>query len=258
MESDKLPGKPDVLLNGGESIFVGQELVGRTLHTPGHSPGSMSYFFGFKDDLSKLDSPSSQEQQPQQHQTQQQRLSNSTLSQNPISSTNPNESYSRPIKTLVLTGDTLFKENVGRTDLWGGSFTQLKDSIQKKLYTLPEDTVVIPGHGPISTISWERRRNWVVVDPELEGEARIISEFGGCGCGEVDCGMDGYDKESYEWESGHAAFHSDDMEQWASSEPAHTCVGCDLLVGFIPKPRNHALDGLEHKVVDHKDCRCRL
>lgn len=59
----------------------------------------------------------------------------------------------------LFTGDTLFRRSIGRTDLWGGSMPQLVDSIRSKLYTLPGDTVVVPGHGPVTTISEERRHN---------------------------------------------------------------------------------------------------
>ena len=64
----------------------------------------------------------------------------------------------------VFTGDTLFVEAVGRTDLPGGSSRQLLDSIQKRLYTLPEETRVWPGHDygptPYSTIGHEMRENY--------------------------------------------------------------------------------------------------
>jgi glyoxylase-like metal-dependent hydrolase (beta-lactamase superfamily II) len=60
---------------------------------------------------------------------------------------------------LVITGDTLFAESVGRTDLPGGSHEVLIASIKEKLMPLADDTVVWPGHGPSSTIGHERRRN---------------------------------------------------------------------------------------------------
>lgn len=60
---------------------------------------------------------------------------------------------------LVITGDTLFADSVGRTDLPGGSHEQLIASIKAKLMPLADDTVVWPGHGPSSTIGRERRSN---------------------------------------------------------------------------------------------------
>lgn len=59
----------------------------------------------------------------------------------------------------VFTGDTLFRGGVGRTDLWGGDQSALLRSIHGKLLTLPDDAVVIAGHGPPTTIAHERRRN---------------------------------------------------------------------------------------------------
>jgi len=59
----------------------------------------------------------------------------------------------------ALVGDTLFSKGVGRTDLWGGSRKTLENSIKTKLYTLDDDTLVIPGHGPSTTIGSERRGN---------------------------------------------------------------------------------------------------
>ena len=60
---------------------------------------------------------------------------------------------------IVLSGDTLFAESIGRTDFPGGSYQQLIDSIQEQLMTLPDDTKVFPGHGPDTTIGWERKMN---------------------------------------------------------------------------------------------------
>ena len=59
----------------------------------------------------------------------------------------------------VITGDTLFADSIGRTDLPGGSHDQLLASIRGKLFTLPDDVIVYPGHGPETTISHEKRHN---------------------------------------------------------------------------------------------------
>jgi glyoxylase-like metal-dependent hydrolase (beta-lactamase superfamily II) len=60
---------------------------------------------------------------------------------------------------VVFTGDTLFAGSVGRTDLGGGDYKKLIESIKNKLLTLPLDTKVLPGHGPESTIALERATN---------------------------------------------------------------------------------------------------
>ena len=96
----------DKLLHDGDIIRFGKEKL-EVLHTPGHSPGSVSL-----------------------------------LGEN-----------------MVFTGDTLFAGSIGRTDLPGGSFRQLIDSIKKRLTVLPEHYVVYPGHGPSTTIGAEKRMN---------------------------------------------------------------------------------------------------
>ena len=63
---------------------------------------------------------------------------------------------------LVLTGDTLFEGSVGRTDFPGGSSKALVNSIKSKLYTLPDDTRVICGHGGDTTIGDEKKYNMAV------------------------------------------------------------------------------------------------
>ena len=60
---------------------------------------------------------------------------------------------------VVFSGDTLFNFSVGRTDLPGGSYRQLIESIHTKLMVLPDDTVVYPGHGPETTVGAERTGN---------------------------------------------------------------------------------------------------
>ncbi len=64
-----------------------------------------------------------------------------------------------PSEGFVIVGDALFKLSIGRTDLPGGDHRQLVESIQQKLLTLPEETVVMPGHGPSTTIANELRYN---------------------------------------------------------------------------------------------------
>lgn len=59
----------------------------------------------------------------------------------------------------VITGDTLFADSIGRTDLPGGSHQQLLSSIRSRLFTLPDDVTAYPGHGPATTIGHEKRSN---------------------------------------------------------------------------------------------------
>jgi glyoxylase-like metal-dependent hydrolase (beta-lactamase superfamily II) len=66
--------------------------------------------------------------------------------------------YSKAHK-FVIGGDVLFNDSIGRTDLPGGDFKTLEQSIKTKLYTLPEDVVVYPGHGPSTTIGDEIKTN---------------------------------------------------------------------------------------------------
>jgi hydroxyacylglutathione hydrolase len=96
-------------LVGGESLTIGK-LKAEVIHTPGHTPGSVGFYFA------------------------------------------------KP-ESLLLAGDTLFADAVGRTDFPGGSFEQLQVSIRDRLYVLPDETRVIPGHGPETTIGYERENN---------------------------------------------------------------------------------------------------
>lgn len=60
---------------------------------------------------------------------------------------------------VVFVGDTLFNFSIGRTDFPGGNHQQLLNSIATRLFVLPDDTVVMPGHGPDTTIGFERQNN---------------------------------------------------------------------------------------------------
>lgn len=97
---------PDRLIENGDIIKVGRGSL-RVIHTPGHSPGSVSF------------------------------LGNG----------------------ILFSGDTLFCGGVGRTDLPGGSMKVLESSIRERIFSLPENTLVLPGHGPMTTVAEERESN---------------------------------------------------------------------------------------------------
>jgi glyoxylase-like metal-dependent hydrolase (beta-lactamase superfamily II) len=67
----------------------------------------------------------------------------------------------KPAERIAFTGDTLFCQGVGRWDLAGGSQAALVKSIKEKLFILPDDTRIYPGHGPDSTIGREKKNNLI-------------------------------------------------------------------------------------------------
>jgi glyoxylase-like metal-dependent hydrolase (beta-lactamase superfamily II) len=95
-------------LNDNETIAFGHSEL-TALLTPGHSPGSLSF-------------------------------------------------YSRK-DGFILSGDVLFNGSIGRTDLWGGDFDTLITSIRERIFTLPDDTIVYPGHGDATTVGTEKQFN---------------------------------------------------------------------------------------------------
>ncbi len=64
-----------------------------------------------------------------------------------------------PAENKLIAGDTLFAGSIGRTDLPGGSFDKIISSLHEKLLSLPDETIVVPGHGPLTTIGEERESN---------------------------------------------------------------------------------------------------
>ena len=67
--------------------------------------------------------------------------------------------YYIPQGRIVLTGDTIFRMSIGRTDLPGGDYQQELESISRKIFSLPQDIVILPGHGPESTVGEEMDSN---------------------------------------------------------------------------------------------------
>ena len=100
------PPPPDVIVGEGDRIgFEGHEF--RVVHTPGHTPGCVSYLCG----------------------------------------------------RMAFVGDLIFAGSIGRTDLPGGSHERLLESVREKIFVLPDDTVIFPGHGPSTTVGEEKRSN---------------------------------------------------------------------------------------------------
>jgi len=100
------PPPPDVLVREGDSVSLG-DVAFRVLHTPGHTPGHVTYLSG----------------------------------------------------DLAFVGDLIFAGSIGRTDLPGGSLDELLRAVREKIFTLPGDTVLFPGHGPATTVGEEKRGN---------------------------------------------------------------------------------------------------
>lgn len=108
LKIDSTPLVIDHCLAEGDVITLADEPI-EVLETPGHSPGSLSF-------------------------------------------------YCRE-SSVVFTGDAVFQSSIGRTDLLGGSYSVLLDSIKTKILTLPADTVIAPGHGDTTTVSDEQVYN---------------------------------------------------------------------------------------------------
>jgi glyoxylase-like metal-dependent hydrolase (beta-lactamase superfamily II) len=64
-----------------------------------------------------------------------------------------------PVENKLIAGDTLFAGSIGRTDLPGGSMQKILRSLHDKVLALPDETIVVPGHGPLTTIGEERENN---------------------------------------------------------------------------------------------------
>ncbi len=111
--------EPTSYLDDGDSLQIGPH-VATALFTPGHAPGHLAFFL--PDVRCSIDG----------------------------------REWSGP---LVFAGDALFAGSIGRTDLPGGNHRQLLESIRRKLLTLPDETVVLCGHGPATTIGGERETN---------------------------------------------------------------------------------------------------
>jgi hydroxyacylglutathione hydrolase len=137
----------------GDSVRWGG-YAARVIHTPGHTPGSISL-------LVETGQPSEQagadRVKPQPAKASAQAHLHAHLKTH-AGELAPSREGALAAGLLVA-GDTLFQGSIGRTDLWGGSMKDILRSIREKLLALPDETLVIPGHGDNTTIGAERAEN---------------------------------------------------------------------------------------------------
>lgn len=117
--------QPDVFLRDGEMVEIAGMTI-RCIQTPGHTEGSCCYYIGETGEEEKGDVGK------------------------------------KPCPPILLSGDTLFEESVGRTDFPTGSMSALVRSVREKLFILPDETLVYPGHGGMTQIGHEKQYNAMV------------------------------------------------------------------------------------------------
>jgi glyoxylase-like metal-dependent hydrolase (beta-lactamase superfamily II) len=100
------PPPPDVLVEEGDLVRLADRVF-RVVHTPGHTPGGVSYL----------------------------------------------------LEGMAFVGDLVFAGSIGRTDLPGGDYDTLIAAVREKIFVLPDETVIFPGHGPATTVGREKRTN---------------------------------------------------------------------------------------------------
>jgi hydroxyacylglutathione hydrolase len=135
----------------GDSVRWGG-YAARVIHTPGHTPGSIS--------LLVEKGRTTEQDYVGRARTDSAKASAEAPSRAPLRGTagEATPALARGPGRLVC-GDTLFQGSIGRTDLWGGSMKDILSSIREKLLALPDETLVIPGHGENTTIGAERAEN---------------------------------------------------------------------------------------------------
>jgi hydroxyacylglutathione hydrolase len=119
----------DAYLDEESDVSLGEQRI-KVLLTPGHAPGHLSFFF-----------------------------ENSNIIEEvwPQGETTPQ--ISKNLGPFLIGGDALFRGSIGRTDLPGGNHQELIDSIESRLMVLPEETLVLSGHGSNTTIGFEKENN---------------------------------------------------------------------------------------------------
>ena len=137
----------------GDSVRWGT-YAARVIHTPGHTPGSISLLV---EKGQAAEQPSADRVKPQSSKASAEAHLEAHL-RGLAGKAGPSREGGLTPGRLVA-GDTLFQGSIGRTDLWGGSMKDILSSIREKLLALPDETMVIPGHGENTTIGAERAEN---------------------------------------------------------------------------------------------------
>lgn len=135
----------------------------RVIHTPGHTPGSISLYVEKSGSPDQSYSEHAGRPKPAKDSAQahlrSELQSRSTAHPHDHAHARGDVHTHMDPATRLIAGDTLFQGSIGRTDLWGGSLHDIMNSIRSKLLTLPDETLVIPGHGDTTTIGAERNEN---------------------------------------------------------------------------------------------------
>lgn len=121
--------EPDVYAEDGGELNIGT-VRGKLLHAPGHSPGHVMLL-----------------------------LDRTAWSFADAEADGSLQESKRGESGVLLSGDVLFAGSIGRTDFYGGDYDTLLASIKEKIFVLPDDTVVLPGHGPETTVGREKKSN---------------------------------------------------------------------------------------------------
>jgi hydroxyacylglutathione hydrolase len=121
--------EPTRYIDEGDLLSLG-EINFEVFFTPGHSPGHLVFY-----------------------------LANAEYELSVEGNINKIERFPRPQSPLLIAGDTVFAGSIGRTDLPGGDSELLLESIRQKILTLPPATLILPGHGPETTVGAEQSSN---------------------------------------------------------------------------------------------------
>lgn len=122
----------DAFLETGDTLQCGAIRCG-VLHTPGHTPGSLTFESALPAETWARG-----------------------VEENSVHAEPPGKDK---LKRVLFTGDTLFMSSIGRTDLWGGDFETIMSSLAGLLRKYDDATVILPGHGPVTTMGRERAMN---------------------------------------------------------------------------------------------------
>jgi hydroxyacylglutathione hydrolase len=142
------------LADGMTLRLAGVELV--VDHAPGHTPGSVTFRTGNQEEPEE---PSPRAGSAQGAVTEEWGLEAAGGSGPSGSGVSPDRGVSPRASTVLFSGDLLFAGSIGRTDLPGGDYPTILDSLSRVCLTLPDDTLVLPGHGAQTTIGAERATN---------------------------------------------------------------------------------------------------